>query len=51
MSKGAFERAVMRVRRWFRRNPDLSDPYAHVRVPVRKRPGGRYGTVALKEPD
>jgi len=51
MSKGTFERAMTRVRRWFRRKPDLRDPYARVRVPVRKGPGGRHGAVALKEPD
>jgi hypothetical protein len=39
------------VRRWWKRKPDLRDPYARVRVPMRKGPGGRHGAVALKEPD
>jgi hypothetical protein len=39
------------VRRWFKRSPDSRDPYARVRVPVRKGPGGRHDAVALKEPD
>ena len=42
---------IATVRRWFKRNPDSRDPYARLRVPVRKGPGGRHDAVALKEPD
>jgi hypothetical protein len=42
---------IERVRRWLKSNPDSRDPYARVRVPVRKGPGSRHGAVALKEPD
>lgn len=31
--------------------PEPHDPYAGVRVPVRKGPKGRSGAVALVEPD
>lgn len=31
--------------------PEPHDPYAGVRVPVRKGPRGRSGAVALAEPD
>ena len=41
---------VESIRRWFRSKPDPRDPYARVRVPVRKGPGGRSASVALKEP-
>lgn len=40
-----------RVRSWFRSKPDPRDPYARVRVPVRKGPGSRSASIALKEPE
>jgi GrpB-like predicted nucleotidyltransferase (UPF0157 family) len=51
MPKSFRKDLIEAVRRWLRRNPDLRDPYARVRVPVRKGPGGRHGAVALKEPE
>lgn len=39
------------VRRLLKRKPEDRDPYARVRVPVRKGPGGRSTAVALKEPN
>ncbi len=39
------------IRRWFRSKPDPRDPYARVRVPLRKGPGGRSASIALKEPE
>jgi hypothetical protein len=41
---------LLRLRRIFRRNPDGRDPYARVRVPLKKGPGGLHSSVALKEP-
>ena len=42
---------VQKIRRLLKRKPEEQDPYARVRVPVRKGPGGRSAAVALKEPD
>jgi hypothetical protein len=41
---------LIRLRRFFRRHPDGYDPYARVRVPLKKGPGGLSSSVALKEP-
>jgi hypothetical protein len=41
---------LRRLRRIFRRHPDGQDPYARVRVPLKKGPGGLHSAVALKEP-
>lgn len=38
------------LRRLLRRDPPR-DPYAYVRQPLKHRPGGRSGAVALDEPD
>lgn len=38
------------LRRLLKRDPDLEDPYARVRVPLKKNPGGRSAAVALEEP-
>jgi hypothetical protein len=39
------------MRRLLRRGPaEPQDPYAHVRVPLRRGPGGRNSAVALEEP-
>ena len=39
------------MRRLLRRDPaEPQDPYARVRVPVRRGPGGRSSAVALEEP-
>ena len=47
-----FSRLVDTFRRWLRRqDADAADPYARVRAPLGKRPGGRSGAVALEEPD
>jgi GrpB-like predicted nucleotidyltransferase (UPF0157 family) len=42
---------IRALRRLLKRKPDEQDPYARVRVPVRKGPGGRSAAVALKEPN
>jgi len=39
------------VRRLLRREPEPLDPYAYVRAPLRRGPGGRGAAVALEEPD
>lgn len=39
------------LRRWLRRGRDPRDPWARVRVPLRKGPKDRSGAVALREPD
>jgi hypothetical protein len=41
---------LIRLRRIFRRHSDGQDPYARVRVPVKRGPGGLKSAVALKEP-
>jgi hypothetical protein len=33
------------------RNDTPRDPYSYVRHPLVQRPGGRYASVALEEPD
>ena len=39
------------MRRLLRRDPaEPQDPYARVRVPLRRGPGGRSSAVALEEP-
>ena len=42
-------RLIDKLRRWMRRDPQ--DPYAWVRVPLRRGPRDRSGAVALREPD
>jgi len=39
------------VRRLLRRKPEPLDPYAYVRAPLRRDPGGRGASVALEEPE
>jgi hypothetical protein len=39
------------VRRLPRRKPEPLDPYAYVRAPLRRGPGGRGAGVALEEPE
>jgi hypothetical protein len=39
------------VRRLLRRKPEPLDPYAYVRAPLRRGPGGRSSAVALDEPN
>lgn len=39
------------VRRLLRRNPEPLDPYAYVRAPLRRGPGGQSAAVAVDEPD
>jgi hypothetical protein len=51
MRKSFRKNLIEALRRWLKRHPDSHDPYARVRVPMRKGPGGRHGAVALKEPD
>jgi hypothetical protein len=51
MRKSFRKNVIETLRRWWKRHPDSRDPYARVRVPVRKGPGSRHGAVALKEPD
>lgn len=41
---------LIRLRRIIKRNPDGQDPYARVRVPLKKDPGGLKSAVALEEP-
>jgi GrpB-like predicted nucleotidyltransferase (UPF0157 family) len=51
LSKPILTNLVQTLRRWLKRNPEEQDPYARVRVPVRKGPGSRSAAVALEEPD
>ncbi|MBV9937459.1 MAG: hypothetical protein JO150_03055 [Acidobacteriaceae bacterium] len=51
MGKRGLTDLARTIRRWLNRNPDERDPYARVRVPVRKGPSGRSAAVALKEPN
>lgn len=51
MASKSFEKALKAIRRWFRRKPDPQDPYARVRAPLKKGPGGRSAAVALEEPE
>jgi hypothetical protein len=39
------------VRRLLRRKPEPLDPYAYVRAPLRRSPGGRGAAVAVEEPE
>ena len=41
---------LSRIRRLFNRHPNEQDPYARVRVPLKKGPGGLRAGVALEEP-
>jgi len=44
-------RALDRLRRWWKKEPDLpADPFANQMAPVRRGPRGRSGT-AVAEPD
>ena len=40
-----------RISRLWRRNPEPQDPYAGVRVPLKRGPHGRSAAVALLEPE
>lgn len=51
MGKSPLSRLMETLRRWFGRSADPTDPYAWVREPLRKGPGGRSAAVALAEPD
>ncbi len=50
MGKLSFSSLIQVMRQWLKRNPDKGDPYARVRVPVRKGPSRDSAAVALKEP-
>jgi hypothetical protein len=39
------------VSRLLRHKPEPLDPYAYVRAPLRRGPGGRGASVALEEPE
>ncbi len=49
--KAFFFDLVQSVRRWLGNKPEPQDPYAGVRVPLRKGPSDRHAAVALREPD
>jgi hypothetical protein len=49
--KNVFVDLVQSIRRWLGKRPDSQDPYAGVRVPLRKGPHDRRAAVALQEPD
>jgi hypothetical protein len=52
MSKKSFAALLKAIRRRLTRSPDpQDDPYARVRVPLRKGPRDRSAAVALKLPD
>jgi hypothetical protein len=40
-----------RISRWWRRDSEPQDPYAGVRVPLKRGPRDRSAAVALAEPD
>ena len=47
-----FQRLLDRIRRWWKREPDLpADPFANRMAPVRVGPKGRSGAAAVAEPD
>jgi hypothetical protein len=50
MGKQSLSSLIQTLRQWWKRNPDKGDPYARVRVPVRKGPGRGSAAIALKEP-
>lgn len=52
MAGDSFRKTLRAIQKWFRRKADPHDPYARVRVPLKKKPGGgRSAAVALAEPD
>ena len=45
-------RLIERVRRWWRREPELpGDPYAYGMAPVRRGPKGKSGGATVAEPE
>ena len=51
-SSSRFQRLLARVRRWWKREPDLpADPFANRMAPLRRGPKGRSGAAAVAEPD
>ena len=51
MIRDSITRLTNLVRRLLRRKPEPLDPYAYVRQPLRRGPGGRGAAVALEEPE
>jgi hypothetical protein len=51
-SSSRFRRLLDRVRRWWKKEPDLpADPFANRMAPLRRGPKGRSGAAAIAEPD
>lgn len=45
-------RLMERVRRWWKKEPDLpGDPFAYRMAPLRRSPKGRSGAAAVAEPE
>jgi hypothetical protein len=51
MAKSLFSKLLETIRRLLGKNPEPQDPYAGVRVPLRRGPNGRHAAVAMQEPD
>jgi len=51
MIRASISKLTNFVRRLLRRKPEPLDPYAYVRQPLRRGPGGRGAAVALEEPE
>ena len=51
MSQDILSRMLAKLRRFLTRNRDPQEPYAGVRQPLRRGPGGRGAAAALAEPD
>jgi hypothetical protein len=50
-SSSRFRRLLDRVRRWWKKEPDLPADLANRMAPVRRGPKGRSGAAAVAEPD
>jgi hypothetical protein len=52
LSSSRFRRLLDRVRRWWKKEPDLpADPFANRMAPLRRGPKGRSGSAAVAELD
>jgi hypothetical protein len=52
LSSSRFRRLLDRVRRWWKKEPDLpAHPFANRMAPLRRGPKGRSGSAAVAEPD
>ncbi len=51
-SQSRLRHVLDRVRRWWKREPDIpADPFAYRMAPLRRGPKGRSGAAAVAEPE